>query len=1339
MFDVFKNKLVLLNIGWVFLLLITSSGKSYGFHNYSFKHYNINNGLSQNTVHSIFQDKQGFMWFGTKDGLNRFDGNSFKIFKFSPNENLRDNVFHHILEDKDGKIWIATEDGVYIYDPRQEKFERFEAVTPDNLSLDGWISDFIQDKDGDIWISIEDKGVFHYNITHERLVFYPVTSLPGGMRMISICIGNNNDIWVFPYGIPPVRIDKETGQTSKFQLADNPELLHNLGEVRNVIADGNNQLILPTSHQGLISINTANRTARVLLDSDSSGNPIFVRTVARIDNHTLWVGTESGLYILNTLEGSIQNLRHDHLVPTSLSDNAIYSIYKDRDDGVWVGTYFGGVDYYSEQLNKFDLFYSTSGANNMQGSRIREFCPADDDKLWIGTEDNGLHLFDPKTKTFLPLPDPLKSLYNNIHALCNDGQYLWIGTFSKGLNRYNPQSGELVAYTNSGDIHSISQNSPFSIFRDKLGTLWIGTLAGLNIYDYEKNNFIRIDALQGIAIQDVFEDNKQRIWVSTFSDGLYQYNRGTDEWRIFKNDQNDHTSLPYNKVLSVYQDSHDRIWITTQGGGFSRFVEEDEVFVTINSTDGLPNDVVYQIVEDNDSNLWLSTNAGLVRYNPQNGTFRNFTIENGLRTNQFNYKSSYKCADGTIYFGSLDGFVRFNPATFSEPGQQYPIYFTGLSVNNVPVSPANEKSVLSESILFADQLILPYNKNSLRFDYTVLNYSNQNASQIVYKLNGFDKDWIDAKGNRSIVYSNLNPGTYTLDIKLNSDVDNEYSKSLVIRIKPPLWLSVWAYVFYFILLVSAVLILIYFLRMRESNLRKRKMMEFEQIKERELYRSKINFFTNVAHEIRTPLSLIKAPLDFVLMTQKVSDEVKDNLQIVNKNADRLLNLTNQLLDFRKTESEAYSLRLKTQNVSELMRETFLRFTVLAKQRQLDFSLDLPENDIYAQVDKEAFLKIISNLMGNAIKYCDNFVHIKAYESKTERDELSFHVITENDGERIPQHYKDEVFKPFVHIDRQMDRKVDGTGIGLALSRSLTELHKGTLSLDGDDTLNRFHLILPIGEVVKPAQGISDNEQTQLQEEQTKDKKSPQILHTILLVDDDAELLDFEAKFLSTRYHVLTAENGVQAMDVLKEANVNLIVSDVMMPEMDGFELTRKIKSDIEFSHIPIILLTAKTNVQSKVKGFETGADSYIEKPFSVEILMAQIANLLQNREKLRETFLKHPFIGANSIAFTKSDEEFIIKMNAIVHENIDNSDFIVEDIAEHFNMSRASFYRKIKGVLNLTPNEYIRIERLKKAALLLKEKEYKVNEVCYMVGFNSPSYFSKCFQQQFGILPKDFV
>lgn len=520
------------------------------------------------------------------------------------------------------------------------------------------------------------------------------------------------------------------------------------------------------------------------------------------------------------------------------------------------------------------------------------------------------------------------------------------------------------------------------------------------------------------------------------------------------------------------------------------------------------------------------------------------------------------------------------------------------------------------------------------------------------------------------------------------------------------------------------------------------MEKFEQEKEREIYHAKIDFFTNVAHEIRTPLTLIKGPLENIILKKKVDAETREDLNIMKQNTERLLNLTNQLLDFRKTESQGFRLNFAKCNITEVLKETHLRFTSLAKQKGLEFTLQLPEADFYAHVNQEAFTKIISNLLNNAVKYSEHYIHVSL--EVTEGDESNvFRIRTVNDGVIIPREMREKIFQPFVRFNEREDGKVTtGTGIGLALSRSLAELHQGTLAMGEEENSNTFCLTLPIVQdmtITLTPETKAEPElvsETPVEVEQGEKKDNHP---TVLVVEDNSDMRAFVVRQLSKEYAVLSAVNGAEALKMLDGNYVNLVVSDVVMPVMDGFELCKTIKSDLNYSHIPVILLTAKTNIQSKIEGMELGADAYIEKPFSVEYLQACASNLIQNREKLRRTFAQSPFVAANTMALTKADEDFIKRLNEVILANLNNPEFSMDDIADSLNMSRSNFYRKIKGVLDLSPNEYLRLERLKKAAQLLKEGEGRVTEICYMVGFNSPSYFAKCFQKQFGVLPKDFV
>ena len=756
----------------------------------------------------------------------------------------------------------------------------------------------------------------------------------------------------------------------------------------------------------------------------------------------------------------------------------------------------------------------------------------------------------------------------------------------------------------------------------------------------------------------------------------------------------------------------------------------------------MPNDVVYQIVEDKEGLFWLTTNNGLVCFQPTTGAMKVYTTSNGLLGDQFNYRSSFETEDGTIYLGSIDGFVAFNPKNFSENKSLPSIVITDFLLFGKEVYVGELGSPLEKSITFSDELVLQSNQNSFSFRVAALDFQAPRMSRIMYKLDGFDADWLTVGESPIVTYSNLRYGNYTFRVKVsNSDgVWNEEGISLKVHILPPFYLSVWAYIVYALLIIGCSLYTVMYFKRRSNRKHRRQMEKFEQEKEREVYNAKIDFFTNVAHEIRTPLTLIKGPLENIILKKQVDTETREDLNVMKQNTERLLNLTNQLLDFRKTERQGFRLNFTECNVTEILKETHKRFTSLAKQKGLDFVLQMPEKDFYAHINQEAFTKIISNLLNNGVKYAESYVHISLAVPDTDGGN-SFRICTVNDGVIIPDAMKEEIFKPFVRFNEQEDGKVTtGTGIGLALSRSLAELHQGTLTMGKGEENNTFCMTLPIVQdttitlTTEVEAGTDKINEAPAEQAVEKDNRP-----TVLVAEDNPDMLAFVVRQLSKDYTVLTATNGAEALRVLDGNYVNLMISDVVMPVMDGFELCKTIKSDLNYSHIPIILLTAKTNIQSKIEGMELGADAYIEKPFSVEYLQACASNLIQNREKLRQAFAESPFIAANTMALTKADEEFIKKLNEVIRVNYANPEFSMDDMADNLNMSRSNFYRKIKGVLDLSPNEFLRLERLKKAAQLLKEGENRVNEICYMVGFNSPSYFAKCFQKQFGVLPKDFT
>ncbi len=1303
---------------------------------YYFKNLSIRNGLSQNTVNAILQDRKGFMWLGTKDGLNRYDGLSFRKFKHDAANprSIGNSFITSLYEDFNGNIWVGTDAGVYIYYPEKEAFEEFDCQSLEKTRIERSVSMIAGDKQGRVWIAVEAQGMFCYDTRQKLLRNYPLSEISSNIKCFTFDSGGT--LWLGFYGDGLYYSKDNLATVHPYGSPEDGKREFEGGVITKIVQGNYNCLYIGSVKEGVSELNLTSGQVRNLLAIDESGESIFCRDLLPYSDNELWIGTESGIYIYNLRTAQFIHLRASLYDSYSLSDNAIYALYKDREEGLWIGSYFGGVDYYPRQYTYFAKYYPKNIANSLHGKRVREFCRADDGTLWIGTEDGGLNHFNPKTKEF-HFFEPSAG-FTNIHGLCMDGSHLWVGTFSKGLRVIDTRTGVVLrTYTEGHTPHSLNDNSIFSICRTSAGEIYLGTLFGLLRYNRTQDSFDCIPELNGKFVYDIKEDSYGNLWLATYANGAYCYDVSARRWKNYVFDAEDERSLPYDKVLSVFEDSYRQIWLTTQGGGFCLFHPDTETFTRYGLKDGLPNDVVYQIVEDDDRFLWLTTNNGLVRFDPKTMEMKVFSTANGLPTNQFNYRSGFKDEAGNIYLGSINGFVAFDPRTFAENRQVPAVAITDFLLFNKEVPVGETDSPLKSSITFSDKVVLTADQNSFSFRIAALSYQAPGMNKLMYKLEGFDEGWLTIGESPLVTYSNLGYGDYVFKVKAsNSDgVWNEQETSLHLSILPPFYLSGWAYCFYVLFFMGCLVCVIFYFKRRNYRKQHRQMEMLEQEKEREVYHAKIDFFTNVAHEIRTPLTLIKGPLENIILKKEVDSETKEDLYIMKQNTERLLNLTNQLLDFRKTETRGFRLNFTECDVVAVLRETYLRFTSLAKQKGLDFILELPQECFMADVNQEALTKIISNLLNNGVKYASTYLRISL-----ETDEKVFHIRTFNDGEMIPDTMKEEIFKPFVRLDKE-DEVTTGTGIGLALSRSLAELHQGSLMMEKGEEVNCFCLTLPVNQdstITLSAENVSQVEENscgwEQEETDTKEKKP-----MILVVEDNPDMLAFVRKQLTTEYSVLTAMNGIEALAVLDNHYVNLVVSDVMMPQMDGFELCKTIKSDLSYSHIPVVLLTAKTNIQSKIEGLELGADAYIEKPFSVEYLLANISSLIHNREKLRQTFAKSPFVAANTMALTKADEEFIWKLNDIIQANLHNPEFSMEDMADALKMSRSSFYRKIKGVLDLSPNEYLRLERLKQAAQLLKEGKSRVNEICYTVGFNSPSYFSKCFLKQFGVLPKDFI
>ena len=1299
---------------------------------YYFKHSGIEKGLSQSSVLCILQDRTGFMWFGTKDGLNRYDGISFTAFRHetAATNELGNNVINSMHEDKDGMIWLGTDGGVYLYNPEQETFRLFEIKNREGAVVNKPVYYITGDDRNNIWFAVESQGMFCFERKKEALHHYPVRLKDGSAPdVVSFCFDHQNTIWLGLNGKGLYFTNNLFEDIHSFTDSGGKNAFEN-DIIYKIIPEDRNRLYIGSSREGFTLLNIINKEIKKLLPGRNEVFPVFVRNILKFSETKFWIGTENGIYIYDSESESYAHLKHDNDDPYSLSDNAIYSICKDREGGIWVGSYFGGVDYYPPDYTRFEKYYPLIRQNSISGKIIREFLPDSRGNIWIGTEDAGLNLFNPHTKTFTRFKN--EELYHNIHALCEDDDKLWAGTFSGGLYVIDLNTHRLIKhYLKHEGEGSINNNNIFSMYKTSFGELYIGTPAGLNRYNRATDSFENIKELEGVFVFDILEDKNGYIWFASYTSGIFKYNPRSGSWKNYASDPDRPGSLPYDKVISIFYDSNNRLWFTMQGGGLCSFDPSTEVFTPHVSKDIRPYDVIYKIVEDNNRQFWLTTNKGLIRFDPESGQTRLYTTSNGLVSNQFNFRSGFKADDGQIYLGGINGFISFNPDTFRETETVAPVVITDFLLFNKQTG-IGPGSPLKKSITFSDELRLKYNQNSFSFRFASLSYIAPEANYLLYQLEGFDKEWYAVSDNPTATYTNLKPGQYTFLVK--NAQENGSVRKINIRIDPPFWKSVPAFLIYTLLTVLLIGFSVRRFRRRLIRKQKYRLDRLEAEKEKEIYRAKVDFFTNVAHEIRTPLTLIKGPLENVLKKNNIDTEIREDLHVMEKNTLRLLNLTNQLLDFRKTEVKGFRLNFVRCNISLLIRETYSRFYPTAKDNKLRFELNLPEKDLYAAVDKEALTKILSNLFTNAVKYSENYITVELQEKSKYNMEM-FSIVVCNDGTPIPPEMREEIFKPFVRIENTSVRNPStGTGIGLALAASLVELHKGRLFLEPGHEIC-FYLELPV-EQEMVIQLAPENEP---EEESIKEFRPVNTdTTTLLVVEDDPEMMDFIVKRLKESYSVLTASNGTEALRLLEKQPVNLIVSDVMMPETDGFELCRRLKSDLSHSHIPIILLTAKANLQSKIEGIELGADDYIEKPFSTAYLLARIKNLLTAQEKRNRAFSSSPFVEAKTIALSKTDETFLEKLTKSIHKNISDPNFNVDVLAEQMNMSRSNLHRKIKGLSQLTPNDFIQLERLKKAAQLIRSGDYRISEVCYIVGFSSSSYFAKCFQKRFGVLPKEF-
>ena len=1285
---------------------------------YGFRQVGSDDGLSASYVKSIAQDSNGFMWFGTKNGLNRYDGVSVKTFNCHDKKSgKRNNNIGAIYENADGNLWIGTDRGVYILDPRTEIFTKFDVKSKGGVGIDDWVGTIAGDDKGNVWIMVPNQGVFRYG--EGRLDYYGVTDHKGDKDKVPTCmaitsqggvfVGTNRQ-GLFYYDPQNGNFRKLTSDRGDF------DVLHMAtASFMDVLPNG--EVCLVTHEGHVFRINPQARSVNKI-NFSRDGN-IFPYSLKCVDNE-IWVGTSDGIFVLGTSDNSESEISRNTMGSRSLSDNTVTSIFMDRDHDVWAGTMFGGVNLVQRSGIIFERYQADASSRGLTSNRIRGMAVDEKGNIWIGTEESGVNMLDPFTghvrKIDLTHPNTritlcVKAIGDEVYAgFVRGGCMVYRnGQYSYSIGQELPQSG----------------NDVYSVLKDRDGNFWLAASWGLYRKDIGSNEYRKVGDLGDCWILDMMEDSKGNIWFASMGDAIWRYSPSDRKYRHYPYDESHRNGLWSNSISSVYEDGKGRIWFSTDRGGLVMYNRNKDNFRSYGIEDGLPDDTSYSIVEDGSGNLWFGTNKGLVRFNPETKAVKVYS--KGM--SQFNYNSAVKAADGRFYFGGTNGVLTFNPETDMRSRREVPIFITDFRLSGAEEGRGGVRS-LPVSILYSERIELAPDEGNFAVSIGSPDYTLTLSDEFQYRLLPVNKEWSTVRDPSNLSFAGLQPGSYTLEVK-RAGAGEGMVKMLEIIIRSPWYSSWWAFCIYGLIIGAFVTFAAVYYRRKQLEKLAEKEGVFTIEKEKELYKKKMQFFTEIAHEIRTPLTLIGTPLEAIDEIGVTDDRIRRYLKVIRQNTLRLLDLTGQILDFQKMDSENPPLKFETVDINGLVKETLERFEMTMINRDRELSYSLPPERISASVDKDAVIKILSNLFNNAMKYSEKKIHVELTSSGD-----SFEVSVTSDGEKISGASRYRIFEPFYQDTKKADR--GGVGIGLPLCKTLAYLHGGTIELLEDDEpdSNTFRLSLPLN------LREEDSAPNPVMAEYVMEEESPMagsnLGYSLLFVDDNDEMRDFLYEQLSQDFVVETACDGREALDKLKGNHFDIIVTDIMMPVMDGYELCRKIKENPDFSPIPVVFLTAKNDLESKVKALECGGEAYIEKPFSIKYFRQQIKSLLDNRRHERKAFLKKPFFTVDNMKLNKADEELMQKVVKIINENIDNESFNVESMADIFCMSRSSLLRKIKSLFGLSPVELIRVIRLKKAAELIQDGKYRMGDICYMVGINSQSYFTRLFFKQFGITPKAF-
>ncbi len=1349
---------------------------------FQFSKLDISHGLSHNQVNCIFKDSKGFMWFGTLSGLNKYDGYKVKVFKHINGDttSLNDDFIVTINEGPDKKMWIETRNGFNIYDPSTEKFSRdvgsyLQSIHIPSQNLTG----VKKDRFGVFWFLNSVTGLYRYNATTRKTTHLSNRAGDGksiySNTVADLACDARGDAWlVYNTGIIE-RLDTISYRVNfRKQLSALPAGL-NTGY--RVFIDNQDDVwaFVPTYSSGVYYFNIRTNNFRHLDKGVGKGglNTNVISNLIQDDKGRIWIATDhGGINLLDKKDFSVKYILNREDDYKTIGQNSIILLYKDNAGIIWVGTYKRGLSYYHESIIKFPLYtHHVSDPASLSFSDVNKFIEDKYGNLWLGTNGGGLVYFNRKTGSFKRYmhnaADP-NSLTNNVivSMYLDHEQQLWIGTYFGGLDRFDGKT--FKHYRHNDNIPgSISEDRIWSILEDSDNNLWVGTLAGgLNLLDRKTDKFTHFRFTPGVNnaphsnyISALMEDKRKNLWIVT-AFGVDVLNRETNQFSHYIHDDKDPKSLINNNTNNILEDSGGLIWISTREG-ISIFDPTAGNFTNLSKKDGLPDNTIIDIREDDQRNIWVSTPNGLsnILVNRTNKklrfTFRNYNEKDGLQGREFTPYSSYKTRSGELIFGGGNGFNIFRPSELHNSKTAPKLLFTDLQVFNRSVAIGEKiygEVILPRSISEVSEITLKHNENVFSIEFAALNYFDPDKVKFEYMMEGFNKSWITADNvTRRASYTNLDAGDYTFKVRAsNPGFWASKEIRLHVTILPPFWKTAYAYIFYLLAFLGTL----FYIRHRGiKKLRTQFLLEKEREETQRLHDldlMKIKFFTNVSHEFRTPLSLIMAPVDRI--AKQVSDpDVKNQLQLVNRNAKRLLNLVNQLLDFRKMEYQELKLHKRPGDIITFIKDLSYSFTDVAEQKGIRFVFDTEVEDFYTNFDHDKIERILFNLLSNAYKFTHAggqvSVLLSADISAEDRSgKLVIKVIDTGIG--IERDKLQRIFEPFFQNNLPGSMLNQGSGIGLSITKEFVALHAGELQVESDFNQGScFTVILPLplldrttftDTLVSLPHSVDAFEITARKKQPAKDSRDTK-KPTVLLVEDNEDFRFYLKENLKDSFNIIEAEDGKKGWQKALAQHPNLIVSDITMPEMNGIDLCLKIKSDKRTSHIPVILLTAVSGEEEQLKGLGTGASDYMTKPFNFEILVSRIKNILSQQEYMRKTYQKQVDAKPTELHVDSPDELFIKKVLGLIDTNIPNPNFSVEELSSDMFVSRYTLYKKILQMTGKTPNELVRQMRLKRAAQLLETGHLTISQIANKVGFKSQKYFVKTFKAEFNTIPSKYA